>query len=231
MAVINACYAGNITILLQQRNTGNSGLESKQAIYRSDYVYCLHQLDDRSVTVLLSMIKKRRFLARISQLNDSLGIPRDYARARCLPVQVEATRLVSIGPDIYDREQKMLSGAARALQSMQQAASGDGVEIQVVSAFRSVEYQCGIIRRKLEQGQDIERILQVSAAPGFSEHHSGRAVDVTTPGYPVLEEEFELSEAFAWLTGNAAEFSFRMSFPRENPHGVAYEPWHWAWTA
>jgi D-alanyl-D-alanine carboxypeptidase len=124
----------------------------------------------------------------------------------------------------------MLSGAARALQSMQQAASGDGVEIQVVSAFRSVEYQCSIIRRKLEKGQDIEQILQVSAAPGFSEHHSGRAVDLTTPGYAVLEEEFELSEAFAWLTGRADEFRFRMSFPRGNPHGVAYEPWHWAWT-
>ncbi|NND57300.1 MAG: D-alanyl-D-alanine carboxypeptidase family protein, partial [Xanthomonadales bacterium] len=35
--------------------------------------------------------------------------------------------------------------------------------------------------------------------------------------------------AFAWLTAHAKQFGFRMSFPRGNPHGVAYEPWHWAW--
>ena len=45
----------------------------------------------------------------------------------------------------------------------------------------------------------------------------------------VLEEEFERSDAFAWLTRRAGEFGFRMSYPRDNPHGVAYEPWHWAW--
>ena len=85
------------------------------------------------------------------------------------------------------------------------------------------------MRKKLEQGQAIDAILQVSAAPGFSEHHSGRAVDVTTPGYPVLEEVFEESEAFAWLREHAGRFGFLLSFPRDNPHGVAYEPWHWAW--
>lgn len=182
------------------------------------------------MTVLFSLIKKRRFLARVTRLNETLGIPEDYASSRCLPVQLEATRLVSIGRDIYDREQKMVAGAAIALKSMREAAAADGIELQVVSAFRSVDYQCGIIRRKLEKGQDIEQILEVSAAPGFSEHHSGRAVDVTTPGYAVLEEEFESSEAFAWLNTRAAEFSFRMSFPRGNPYRVAYEPWHWAWT-
>ena len=69
----------------------------------------------------------------------------------------------------------------------------------------------------------------MSAAPGYSEHHSGRAVDLTTPGSPVLEEAFEESDAFAWLRRRAPEFGFRMSYPRDNPHRVAYEPWHWAW--
>ena len=112
------------------------------------------------MTVLFSLIKKRRFLARIKQLNESLGIPKDYASSRCLPVQVEATRLVSIGRDIYDREQRMVAGAADALHSMIKTAAADGIQLQVVSAFRSVNYQCGIIRRKLEQGQDIKQILR-----------------------------------------------------------------------
>ena len=142
---------------------------------------------------------------------------------------MEAGRLVSIGPDIYQREQRLAPRVASAWQAMQESASADGVDLQVVSAYRSVDYQEGLLRRKLEKGQAIEDILQVSAAPGYSEHHTGRAVDLTTPDSPVLEEEFEDSEAFSWLTESAGGFGFHLSFPRDNPHGVAYEPWHWAW--
>ena len=113
---------------------------------------------------------------------------------------------------------------------MHVAASEDGIELHLVSAFRSASYQLEILRRKLDQGQSIDEILKVSAAPGYSEHHSGRVVDLTTPGYAALEEEFETSAAFAWLRRNAANYGFHLSYPRGNPHGIAYEPWHWCWT-
>jgi D-alanyl-D-alanine carboxypeptidase len=170
-----------------------------------------------------------RYRDRIATLHSRLGIPADYADCRRLPLCPEAAELCSIGPDIYERDQKMLVPAAEAWRAMQSAARDESVELQVVSAFRSVVYQEGIIRRKLEAGQCMEKILRVSAAPGFSEHHSGRALDLTTPGYPVLEEEFERSEAFSWLQSRARRFNFYLSFPRGNPHQVAYEPWHWAW--
>jgi D-alanyl-D-alanine carboxypeptidase len=181
------------------------------------------------MTVVFFFFRKYRFLKRLSGMNAELGIPRDYARLRQLPVQMEARDLVSVGLDIYQREQRLLRGADVAWLAMQEAASADGIELQLVSAYRSVDYQQGIVQRKLEKGQDIETILRVSAAPGYSEHHSGRAIDLTTPGFNVLEEEFEDSEAFRWLRENAGNYGFHMSFPRDNPHGVAYEPWHWAW--
>jgi D-alanyl-D-alanine carboxypeptidase len=181
------------------------------------------------MTVIFSYLRTWRFRRRIASLHAELGIPRDYARRRALPPQPEARGLVVVGPDIYDREQRLLAPAAAAWCAMVAAAARDGVELQLVSAYRSVSYQEGIVRRKLERGQPIDDILRVSAAPGFSEHHSGRAVDVATPGFPVLEEAFEDSAAFAWLGKHARGFEFSMSFPRGNPHGVAYEPWHWAW--
>jgi D-alanyl-D-alanine carboxypeptidase len=134
-----------------------------------------------------------------------------------------------VGPDIYQREQRLLAPAAAAWRQMVAAAAGDEIQLQLVSAYRSVAYQEGILRKKLEKGQAIDEILRVSAAPGFSEHHSGRAVDITAPGFPALEKVFEDSEAFAWLGEHAARYGFRLSYPRGNPHGVAYEPWHWAW--
>lgn len=166
---------------------------------------------------------------RISRLNSRLGIPPDYAQSRNLPLYHETRTLALIGKDIYEREQSMLPEAVEPWLSMYEAAQKDGVILQVVSAFRSVTYQEGIIRRKLEKGLSMDRILEVSAAPGFSEHHTGRALDLTTPGSPVLEEPFEETEAFSWLCESAQNHGFYLSFPRDNPHGIAYEPWHWAW--
>jgi D-alanyl-D-alanine carboxypeptidase len=161
----------------------------------------------------------------------ALGVPDDYGRARGLRVQREPSRLVSIGSDIYGRAQWLQPRAARALARLREAALHDGIELQVVSAFRSIEYQLGIVERKLARGQTMEDLLRISAAPGYSEHHSGRCVDFTTPGYTTLEEEFERSSAFGWLERSAARFGFALSYPRGNRHGIAYEPWHWCWHA
>ena len=50
------------------------------------------------------------------------------------------------------------------------------------SAFRSVDYQAALLRARLARGESIEQVLRINAAPGCSEHHSGRAVDIGTPG-------------------------------------------------
>jgi len=101
--------------------------------------------------------------------------------------------------------------------------------LQLVSAFRSVDYQKQIIQRKLAAGQSWEQILRVSALPGCSEHHTGRTVDLTTPDSKPLEEKFEGTSAFRWLAHRAGEFGFTMTYPRGNPFGITYEPWHWTW--
>lgn len=173
--------------------------------------------------------RSTRFARAVRAVCSDLGISVDYGAQHRLRLQPEAQDLESIGEDIYGRAQKMAGPAARAWLKMQAAAGTEGVQIQTVSAFRTVDYQVGLIERKLGKGQQIDEILKVSAAPGFSEHHSGRAIDVTSPGSEVLEEPFENSDAFGWLCEHAAEFGFTLSYPRDNPHGVTYEPWHWAW--
>lgn len=159
----------------------------------------------------------------------ALGVPADYGRSRALTIVREPAFLHFIGIDIHAREQWLAPPAARAFLRMRDQAAHDRVPLQLVSAFRSTQYQLGILERKLERRQSIEDILRVSAAPGYSEHHSGRAIDLTTPGFAALEDAFEQSDAFAWLVLNAARYGFALSYPRGNPHRIAYEPWHWCW--
>jgi D-alanyl-D-alanine carboxypeptidase len=170
-----------------------------------------------------------RYEERILQTLRELGLPESLAKTRMQPAQLECDgeNLVSIGLDLLGREQRLERATAERWAAMQAAAEREHVLIGVVSAFRSFDYQRGIIARKLAAGQSVEQILAVSALPGFSEHHSGRAVDVGTPGCPHLTEGFENTAAFSWLTRHALEYGFQLSYPRGNPHGVVFEPWHW----
>lgn len=166
-------------------------------------------------------------IRRIFTLCDQLGIPENYGSQRRLRVTPEAEGLEYIGMDILDRPQHMLPEAGRALRHMLAAAERSRIKLRMVSAYRSFDYQANLVRRKLEQGQPIEKILKVSAAPGYSEHHSGRAVDLTTLGVPLLDESFAHTAAYQWLLANAASFGFRESFPMHNRHDIIWEPWHW----
>lgn len=164
---------------------------------------------------------------RLAEIYRELGIPEDYPRRCGMALHPECRNLVDVGPDAFDRPACLEAGTAKAWAAMRAAAAADGIELQLVSAYRSHDYQAQLLQRKLARGLRIDEILQVNAAPGFSEHHSGRALDLGTPDYRPLEEEFELSPAFAWLREHARRFGFRMSFGRDNPFGVMYEPWHW----
>lgn len=164
----------------------------------------------------------------LRELHTELGIPDDYGSGGNRPVFPEAADLVDVGPNLVGRMQRLTSGTAVSWQEMQAAARDAGITILIVSGFRSIDYQASLIRNKLNSGQSLAEILAVNAAPGFSEHHTGLAVDIATPGSRPLTEEFESSAAFAWLQENAGKYGFSMSYPRDNPQGFIYEPWHWA---
>jgi D-alanyl-D-alanine carboxypeptidase len=155
------------------------------------------------------------------------GIPSNYGASRGLKLQIEATELVDIGANPDGRVILLSPRAAAAWAKMRGAASSAGVTLVPISGFRSIERQMDIIKDKLSGGESIESILATVAAPGYSEHHTGRAIDISTPGEPPLTESFANTPAYSWLEAHASKFGFRLSFPRGNPHGIAYEPWHW----
>ena len=163
-----------------------------------------------------------------TELFADLGIPADYGRDPRRPAYADATDLEDVEPNIVGKPQRLAPPTARSWQQMKRTAALSGVELLLVSGFRSVRRQTELFRQKLAAGQDIEAILRVNAAPGFSEHHTGRAIDIATPGTRPLTAEFESSKAFAWLTANAAMFGFTMPYGRGNAFGFEFEPWHWS---
>ena len=167
----------------------------------------------------------------LAQLHQALGIPVDYSASCSLPLCTEPAELVDTELDFYRRPQRLTPAAFSAWSAMRAAATEQDVSLFLISAFRGYQYQHDLIAAKLASGQSIEEILRVNAAPGHSEHHSGRAVDLGTLGCDALSEKFENTIAYQWLTVNANAFGFHLSYPRANPHGIDFEPWHWCYRA
>ncbi len=118
----------------------------------------------------------------------------------------------------------------KALRRMRSAAASDGIDLVLLSGYRSIDLQRQIFYgRKSARNQIAIERAKVSAPPGYSEHSTGYAIDLgdATSRETDLEVDFETTKAFQWLEKNAAKFHFVMSFPRGNPQKVSYEPWHW----
>ena len=128
-----------------------------------------------------------------------------------------------------DRIVRMRADAATALIGLLAESRASGVPMTPISGFRSVEYQAGLFQKAIIKHGSEEAAGRWVARPGYSEHHTGLAVDLGAEQEPArdCETSFEETRAFAWLNQNAGRFGFELSYPRGNARGINYEPWHW----
>lgn len=140
----------------------------------------------------------------------------------------------SYGTGKNQRFESMQPEAALALMKMIYGAREEGIWLVPVSAYRSVELQSQLFKSQVERRGSEAEAAKVSAPPGYSEHHTGYAVDITdgnlSPDQDVTEV-FANTRAYEWMLENAKKFGFEQSFPENNPQGVSFEPWHWRYIA
>lgn len=129
-----------------------------------------------------------------------------------------------------DRRVRLRRAAADKFLQMSQAARSEGIILSALSGYRTVAEQHHLFFDvKAQRKQNAAKRAEVSAPPGYSEHHTGYAIDIGDGKAPAthLSVNFENTAAFRWLQDNAARYNFELSFPRNNPQNISYEPWHW----
>lgn len=139
-----------------------------------------------------------------------------------------STDLVQIN-QFYDVKVFLSREAADAFKKMQNAAESDGIYLQAVSGYRSYQDQEELFNKQIvKRGSRLEA-SRLSAPAGYSEHHTGYALDIgdIKNQDAVLTLSFEQTKAFRWLQMNAYAYGFELSFPKKNWMNVSYEPWHW----
>lgn len=123
--------------------------------------------------------------------------------------------------------QTMRDDAATALEEMFAAAKADGINLSIVSGYRSYSKQSSIYsRKKATVGQ--KEADRVSARPGTSEHQLGLAMDVARKGSSQLNPSFGKTKEGQWVNENAHLFGFIVRYLEgyEEVTGYMYEPWH-----
>lgn len=123
---------------------------------------------------------------------------------------------------------QMRTVTASALEQMFAAAKKQGINLEVVSAYRSYSYQQtlyeGYVGSAGQAAADEE-----SARPGYSEHQTGLSVDIGgTDNICILSQCFGTTPEGEWLAANAYKYGFLLRYPQgfEYITGYEYEPWH-----
>ena len=113
------------------------------------------------------------------------------------------------------------------LINMFDAASKDGIELYLVSGYRSYGEQQKLYAYYVkEYGEEVAHAMD--AYPGVSEHMLGLSVDLGNADHKYeLEDAFANTEAYRWLMEYAKEYGFILRYPEnsEAVNGIAYSPW------
>ena len=151
-------------------------------------------------------------------VNKENALNSDYEPNDLVKVNVESTK-----DNIY-----MSEIAAENLENMFKAAKEDGINLYIVSGYRSSSYQNNLYYRSLKR-RGREYTEKYVAQANHSEHQTGLAADISSEsiGYKLISA-FEHTEEGRWLDKNAYKYGFILRYKKDRVEGTSYgfEPWH-----
>lgn len=121
---------------------------------------------------------------------------------------------------------KINKEAYNAYLKIKDAMNKENLNIRIISAYRTYEYQENLYNNYLKKDKR-EIVDTYSARAGYSEHHTGLAIDIDNEKQSF--EHFYLTKEFLWMQENAYKYGFILRYPKdkENITGYSYEPWHY----
>jgi len=150
-------------------------------------------------------------------------------------------------PELFGESIQLRKKAYEAFLEMKKAAEKDGINIEIVSSYRSFQRQKAIYENKykrfttagLSPEKSIQKIIEYSTIPGTSRHHWGTDIDVIDAngnysGDVLVASKFHGNGPFCkfkeWMDVHANSFGFYLVYTNNaNRQGFEYEPWHYSY--
>ena len=186
-----------------------------------------------------------RFEFISSILTASIGIS---SNSTFLNLRQKNPLLIGKGfPELNNEEIKILKTVNLKFNQMKNAAKKEGINMKIVSGYRSFNRQKIIWNRKFlnnqKQGlnplENINKIIQYSTIPGTSRHHWGTDIDIIDENHNIkgdllLEKNFynnSFEPLRLWMEKNSYKFGFVLPYTKDlNRNGFLYEPWHYSYS-
>ena len=159
---------------------------------------------------------------RVLLVNKDNPIPKDYVPDNMVTPDVDFGRFVA------EENRQMIPEAASALEDMFNAAESEGIKLAGVSAYRSYDTQKKIYTNNVAT-KGLAYSSVYSAEPGKSEHQTGMAIDISTPGLGYqLWTSFATTKEGQWVNEHCHEYGYIVRYQDDKTEitGYAYEPWH-----
>src|SRR3989344_4339766 len=190
----------------------SSFIHSKRNLIFAGLVGSILMLGVFSVDNLAALLREGNYLFNLVTKQNSLG--------RYVPDDLRELTLVG-APGKYVRE-----NTYQPILYLVSAAEKDGVDLKILSAYRSYEYQEDLHEYYSRNYPGADRF---SAEAGHSEHQLGTTVDFGAGSVVDLTQNFANTSQGKWLEKNAVKYGFVMSYPPGKEHitGYIYEPWHY----
>ncbi len=121
---------------------------------------------------------------------------------------------------------KLVDYVAIKFNEMKTEAKKNNLNIVAISGYRSFNYQNNLYNKYVTVDGKTKADTY-SARPGYSEHQTGLAVDISNGNNPYYS--FENTKEFNWIQDNAYKYGFILRYPKdkENITGYSYESWHY----
>lgn len=122
------------------------------------------------------------------------------------------------------------------LKDLLRDAGAEGYEYWIASAYRSREYQQGLVDEDVQKyramgysnEEALEKTYLYTMPAGKSEHETGLALDILCSGNMNMDESQESEPGNRWLQQHCWEYGFILRYPKDKEEitEIEYEPWH-----
>tara|TARA_R110000868_G_scaffold30589_6_gene112957 strand:+ start:2715 stop:3452 length:738 start_codon:yes stop_codon:yes gene_type:complete len=193
-------------------------------------------------------MKRRSFIKKTSATGLALTVIPSITLAQSQETTYSLAELMGKATiELYGKDINLRKEAHDAFIEMKRAAYTGGVDLKIVSSYRSFDRQQLIFERKFQKYTDagmeplaaINKIIEYSTIPGTSRHHWGTDIDVIdgykkVDGDVLVPSKYEEGEPFAdfkkWMDENSEKFGFYLVYTDDpKRRGFKYEPWHYSY--
>ena len=185
-----------------------------------------NNLDYKDIVTKVNVKRNYAFYTHTTKTNIEKKTAILVNKYNYLPDKYAPDDIVSVSNQHGYGENKIKKEVYEAFKNMFNDAKKEKITLIINSGYRDYNYQKKLYDEyKNTKGEEYAD--GYAARPNFSEHQTGLALDIITPG--ASGKTFENTDAFKWLDKNAHKYGFVLRYPKdkEDVTGYSYESWHY----